>query len=58
MIVIPAIDLKDGKFGRPEIDGLSVVLSGIATTQSTDDERLRRSAEVFDDLYAFFKSKK
>ncbi len=56
--IVHDIDLKDGKFGRPEIDGLSVVLSGIAATQSTDDERLRRSAEVFDDLYAFFKSKK
>ena len=56
--IVHDLDLKDDKFGRPEIDGLSVVLSGIAATQSTDDGRLRRSAEVFDDLYAFFKSKK
>ena len=56
--IVHDIDLKDGKFGRPEIDGLSVILSGIAATQRTDDERLRRSAEVFDDLYAFFKNKK
>jgi len=27
--IVHDIDLKDGKFGRTEIDGLSVVLSGI-----------------------------
>lgn len=56
--MIHDLDLKDSKFGRPEIDGIRVVLSGIVATQSTDHERLKRSAEVFDNLHAFFKSKK
>jgi Uncharacterized conserved protein len=53
--IVHDIDLKDGKFERAEIDGLSVVLSGITSAHSTDEERLRRGSEIFDDLYAFFK---
>jgi hypothetical protein len=56
--IIHDIDLKDGKFGRTEVDGLSVVLSGITAAHTTDEERLRRGSELFDNLYIFFNRKK
>jgi hypothetical protein len=56
--IVHDIDLKDSKFGRTEIDGLSVVLSGITAVHTTDEERLHRGSEIFDALYVFFNRNK
>jgi hypothetical protein len=56
--IVHDIDMKDGKYQRPEIHGISVVLSGITAARHADEERLRRGQEVFDDLYAYLKKMK
>jgi len=54
--IIHDIDLKDGKYGRDEAAGIRTLISGIASAQNDDTERLRRGAAVFDDLYESFRS--
>ncbi|MGE0724449.1 MAG: chromate resistance protein ChrB domain-containing protein [Alphaproteobacteria bacterium] len=51
--IVHDIDLKDGKFGRPEADGIRTLIAGICTAP-TDEGRIARGAAAFDDLYAFF----
>lgn len=53
--VVHDIDLKDGKFGRPETLGISHVVSGICRTQGDDVARLVRGSELFDDIYEQFR---
>ena len=53
--VVHDIDLKDGKFGRPETPGISHVVSGICRTQGDDEARLARGKELFDDIYEQFR---
>ena len=56
--IVHDIDMKDSKFGRPEIDGVVVLLTGIASSLDTDRARIDRGSALFDDLYAYYKSKK
>ncbi len=50
--IVHDMDLKDGKFGRPEAPGVEAVLRGLAG-KTRDDRRLLHEAEaVFDALYA------
>lgn len=49
------IDLKDGKFGRPETAGFEHLVAGIALAHREDEARLGRAAAVLDDLYEYFK---
>lgn len=49
--IIHDLDLKDQRFERPETAGIGQLLNGIARSTDDDSERLRRSAEVFDNLY-------
>ena len=49
------IDLKDGKFGRPETAGFEHLVAGIALAHREDEVRLERTAAVLDDLYEYFK---
>lgn len=48
------IDLKDGKFERPEAPGIDALITGICTRHKDDDERLQRGSAVFDDLFESF----
>ena len=48
------IDLKDGKFGRAEADGIRTLIAGICNGTHEDEERLTRGAAVFEDLYSSF----
>lgn len=50
--VVHDIDLKDGRFGRPETPGIAQLIDGICRTSSRDAERLQLGAAVFDHLYA------
>ena len=54
--IIHDIDLKDGKYGRDEAAGIRTLISGIASAQNDDVQRLQRGAAVFDDLYESFRS--
>jgi len=52
--IVHDIDLKDGKFGRPEAAGIDRLIAGIAMGHWDDESRLERRSAVFDDLYAYF----
>lgn len=52
--IVHDIDLKDGKFGRPETAGIANLLTGIVTGTDDDELRIQRGGEMFADLYRFF----
>ncbi|MBU6430270.1 MAG: chromate resistance protein, partial [Cyanobacteria bacterium REEB65] len=51
--IVHDIDVKDGKFGRPETPGLERMLAAIAL-HPRDEVRIERGSAVLDDLYALF----
>ena len=53
--IVHDIDLKDGKYARPDVDGIRRLLVGLTVTHSGDEERLERGLALFDDLYASFR---
>ena len=54
--IVHDIDLKDGKFGRPEAAGHRHPDRRASCAATGDDEeRLARGGAVFDDLYAYFR---
>ena len=52
--IVHDIDLKDDKYGRPEMVGIQALFSGMAMTCSNDQERLQRGVTILDELYACF----
>lgn len=52
--IVHDIDLKDGKFGHPETDGIRTMIAALCTACDDDAERLRRGAMLLDDLYGLF----
>lgn len=52
--IIHDIDVKDGKFGRPEAVGVERMLEATAMREE-DDERLARGSTLLDDLYELYK---
>jgi len=52
------IDLKDGKFARPEVAGLAAQIAGLALLHREDETRLARGAELFDELLTYFARKR
>jgi hypothetical protein len=55
--IVHDIDCKDGKFARPETDGVAALIDGIVTTVPDDAARLEAGAQLFDRLYAAFARK-
>ncbi|HWC63067.1 MAG TPA: chromate resistance protein ChrB domain-containing protein [Rhizomicrobium sp.] len=53
--IIHDLDLKDGKFGRPETSGIGHLIEGICATQKSDMDRVARGAALFDDSYERFR---
>jgi hypothetical protein len=49
--IVHDLDLKDGKFGRAETEGVRQLLSGITLSSESDKSRLERGATLFEDLY-------
>jgi hypothetical protein len=56
--VIHDIDLKDAKFARPEADGVSAQIAGIALLHRDDDARLARGSELCEQLLAYYARKR
>lgn len=56
--IIHDIDLKDSKFGRPEISGIALIVNAICTKHKEDVDRIERGTLLFDDLYDYFKKRK
>src|SRR5919199_721846 len=48
------LDLRDGRFGRPETAGLGALVDGLCAATGDDVERLARGAAILDNLYAYF----
>jgi hypothetical protein len=56
--IIHDIDLKDDKFGRTEVAGIRTLIEGISVATKDDSDRIARGAEVFNNLYEYFKKKR
>src|SRR5262249_45585302 len=56
--IVHDIDLKDDKFSRTEVAGIRTLIDGIAGTAKDDSDRIARGAEVFNNLYEYFKKKR
>jgi hypothetical protein len=56
--IIHDIDLKDGKFERPEGPGIDRLIAGIAMANPDDEARLAVGSGVFDGLYEYFRRKR
>jgi len=54
--IVHDLDLKDGKYGRPEAAGVGQLLAGLYAAEADDEKRLARGAILFDDLHASFAS--
>jgi len=52
--IIHDIDIKDGKFGRPEARGVEQLLLGMLAANPEDEQRLDRGFALLDDLYRSF----
>ena len=52
--IIHDLDLKDQKFDRKETAGVQQLLAGIVASQPSDDARIERATNLFDDLYHAF----
>jgi hypothetical protein len=54
--VVHDIDLKDGKYQRPEVLGIAPLIEGIALRHTDDMRRLEEGATLFEALYVRFRS--
>jgi hypothetical protein len=54
--IVHDIDLKDERYGRPETDGIAQLLHGLAIAEPNDAKRLRAGAQIFDSLFARFRT--
>jgi hypothetical protein len=53
--IVHDLDVKDNKFGRPEVAGLDHLLAGMGAATTEDDVRRERGAAIFDYLYEYFR---
>jgi hypothetical protein len=56
--IVHDVDLKDGRFSRPEAPGLDSLVAGIALRHKEDAARLRDGAAAFDAFYEHFRRKR
>lgn len=56
--IVHDIDLKEAKFGREETAGIAHLIVGIAMANDEDAERVTKGAQVFDNLYEYFRTKR
>ena len=54
--IVHDLDLKDGKFGRPEGAGVGAMIDGVAFRHSEDTKRMEEGLVIFDALYARLQS--
>jgi hypothetical protein len=52
--IVHDIDLKDGKFGRRDAEGVARVISALAGSAKDDEERVARGATLFGDLHNMY----
>jgi hypothetical protein len=56
--IVHEIDIKDGKFARPEAKGIERLLHGIAVANADDEARCERGFALLDDLHQAFARRK
>ncbi|HET9515288.1 MAG TPA: chromate resistance protein ChrB domain-containing protein [Gemmatimonadales bacterium] len=56
--IVHDVDCKDEKFGRPEAAGVASLIQGIARAHPADADRIERGSQLFDDLYARFRTER
>jgi len=56
--IIHDLDMKDGKYGRPEASGIERLIAGLCATIADDDARLTQGAPIFASLYESFRREK
>ncbi|MGF7149689.1 hypothetical protein FHS96_003340 [Sphingomonas zeicaulis] len=56
--IIHDLDIRDGRFGRPETPGLGAMLQAICATSDEDGERIARASDILDQFHAFFSARK
>ncbi len=52
--IVHDIDLKDGRYGRPETEGFRALLTGLVSSDPEDNQRLEEGSRLFDNLYVYF----
>jgi hypothetical protein len=52
--IVHDIDLKDGRYGRPETEGFRALLTGVVTSILDDNRRLEEGSRLFENLYSYF----
>jgi hypothetical protein len=55
--IVHDVDVKDGKFGRPEARGVEQLIHGLVAATADDRARLERGFALFDDLHRSFSRK-
>ena len=55
--IVHDLDLKDGKFDRPEAEGVRQIVAGLVLTTDDDAARIRQAADMLDNLYRSFQQK-
>jgi hypothetical protein len=56
--VVHDIDVRDSKFGRPEVAGVERLITGVAAGNGDDEARIVAGSVLFDALYEAFKRRK
>lgn len=56
--IVHDLDLKDGKYGRAETDGVRMMMEGLMARTSDDEERIERALVLLDDLHEALGSSK
>ena len=54
--IVHDIDLKDDKYGRKEVEGLSQIITGLSQKLKNDNKLLEKGFEIFDALYQNYSS--
>jgi hypothetical protein len=55
--IVHDIDVRDGKFNRPEAPGIERLVTGIAISRPEDEERIAAGATVLEALYQTYKKR-
>jgi hypothetical protein len=56
--IVHDIDVKDGKFGRPEAPGFASLIAAIALTRHDDEARIDFGGEILDALLELYRRKR
>jgi len=55
--IVHDIDLKDGKFARPDAEGVARIIAGLGLAHREDEARLQHGSQLFEHLYHYFRRK-